>query len=205
MRRSIRTLFVCMLIALMVYQPAVACHSCGGWSRGYSSGPVYYGSGSYGGCCGSSYWTPVDTCDSCGSCGDCGQCNNGDDGPYTGEQGTSDSDGMTAPRAPADLGPPTARDVAPTEGAVEARPESTTAPQLPPSGPATAPAEPPRATETPTGLFGPESGRTTAPPEAAPPAATAPPQNTPPAPTPPAPTTPPAATSLPPTTPPPAP
>src|SRR4051794_29701488 len=72
MRRLIRTIFVCLLIALMMYQPAAACHSCGGgWSRGHSYAPAYSGPSSYG-CCGCGYSTVVyDSCDGCGSCGEC--------------------------------------------------------------------------------------------------------------------------------------
>src|SRR3954469_3706313 len=159
MRRSIRTLFICMLSALIVYQPALACHSCGGWSRGNSYGPVYYGSGPYSGCCGGGYWTIVDNCDGCGSCGECEPCGScGDGHPYGAEGAGPDADEMMGPKAPADMPPPTTREAAPTQGAAEARPETTTAPQLPPSAPASTTAEPPRNPEAPTGLFGPEAG-----------------------------------------------
>src|SRR6184192_1499519 len=101
MRRSIRTVFVSMLIALIVYQPVAACHTCGGWSHGYSYGPVYYGSGSYNGCCGGGSWTVVDTCEGCGSCNECAPCSNcGDGHPYAGERATSDSEEVMAPKPP---------------------------------------------------------------------------------------------------------
>src|SRR5216117_3855406 len=69
MRRSMRSVFVCLLVAMMMYQPAVACHSCGGWGGGYDA-PVYYGPEVYGGgCCGCGYETVVyNSCDNCGSC-----------------------------------------------------------------------------------------------------------------------------------------
>src|SRR3954453_13295029 len=75
MRRSIRTLFVCLLVALVVYQPALACHSCGGWGGGYA--PTYYSYGpvAYSGGCsgwnGCGYETVVydSGSSSCGSCG----------------------------------------------------------------------------------------------------------------------------------------
>src|SRR4051794_8667728 len=93
MRRSIRTLLVCFLVALTVYQPALACHSCGGWGGGhyatsyYSYGPVAYsgGYGGCGGCSGCGYETVVydSGCSSCGSSSDgCSSC---------GEHETSDS------------------------------------------------------------------------------------------------------------------
>src|SRR3954471_3359521 len=86
MRRSIRTLFVCWLVALIVYQPALACHSCGGWGGGrhatsyYSYGPSVYSGGcaSCGGCYGCGYETVYDSgCDSCGgpnAPGECSSC-----------------------------------------------------------------------------------------------------------------------------------
>src|SRR6266516_3281271 len=60
MRRSIRTLFVCLLVALVVYQPALACHSCGGWGGGHYA-PAYYGYG-YG---------PAVYSGGCSNCGGC--------------------------------------------------------------------------------------------------------------------------------------
>src|SRR6476660_8566500 len=78
MRRSIRTLFVCLLVALIVYQPAFACRSCGGWGgrqASYNYGPVAYGGGC-GGCGGCEtvvYESGPSSCDSCGGCSSCGE------------------------------------------------------------------------------------------------------------------------------------
>src|SRR3954447_19003583 len=71
MTRSIRTLFTCLLVALIVYQPALACHSCGGgWGGGYQASPYYsYGPVVYGdGCSGCGCETVVYE-SGCGCCG----------------------------------------------------------------------------------------------------------------------------------------
>ena len=73
MRRSMRTYFVCLLTAMMMYQPAAACNFCGGWGGGYYA-PAYYGP-AYGGGYNCGYETVVyDDCDSCGSCSSCEPC-----------------------------------------------------------------------------------------------------------------------------------
>src|SRR5690349_15068686 len=136
MRRLIRTVFVCMLIALIMYQPAAACHSCGARSRGYAYGPVYYGSGPYNGCCGGGYWMAENGCDGCGACDQCSPCSSCDEHPYDTTGGTSESNEMKAPTTPAEVPPPAMREAAPSQGAVNARPEAATAPELPPSTPA---------------------------------------------------------------------
>src|SRR5436190_2346244 len=75
MRRSMRTFFVCLLVALVIYQPAAACNSCGDWGGGSYAPVYYYGPVAYdGGCCGGGYETAVyDSCDACGSCNSCGE------------------------------------------------------------------------------------------------------------------------------------
>src|SRR5438105_2934625 len=112
MRRSMRGFFVCLLVAMMVYQPAAACQSCGGWGGGYYA-PVYYGPAAYdGGCCGCGYETVVyDSCDNCESC--CGA----EEGVMTG--------GAEAIQAP------TPAPTAPSAGA-QAAPAQAAQPQLPP-------------------------------------------------------------------------
>src|SRR4051812_39595713 len=80
MRRSIRTVFVCLLVALITYQPALACRSCGGWGGGhyaptYYSGPVAYSGGcsscgGNSGCSDCGYEIVVSDC--CGGCSSCG-------------------------------------------------------------------------------------------------------------------------------------
>lgn len=191
MRRSIRTLFVCMLVALMVYQPALACRSCGGCGGGhhatsyYSHGPVVYS----GGCCGGGYSYGTVVYDSgCGSCGSC----DGQDAAMGERAPNVPSDSMEAPeKAQAE----TTTAAPPSELPMATPAEVTPQPQLPATPPAaltppttTEPATPP-AEKAAEPLFGNEPAAT--PPAATPPAAT-PPAATPPLTPPPA--SPPAAT-----------
>src|SRR3954471_17734527 len=82
MPRSIRTLLVCLLVALIVYQPAFACHSCGGWGGGYEASPYYsYGPVAYNGCCSGCETVVYESC--CGCCGgeDAAMYDGGPNGP----------------------------------------------------------------------------------------------------------------------------
>ena len=74
MRNSLRTCVVGLLSVMMTFNPAVACHYCGGGWGGYRNyGPVYYGPVVYGGGCGGcGYEVVVDDCSGCNPCGGCG-------------------------------------------------------------------------------------------------------------------------------------
>ena len=74
---------------MMMYQPAVACHSCGGWGGGYYA-PVYYGPVGYGGGCYNCGCETVvyDSCDGCGSCSGCETCSNCGEGESVKMEGT---------------------------------------------------------------------------------------------------------------------
>ena len=112
-----RSILVALLVAMLTFSPATACHYCGGYGGGgyYTSGG-YYGGWSDGGCdgCGSDYYeSGYDSC--CGGevvvsegCGDCGCGGGGCDGcdGYAGceADGATVDDGeppMEAPEPPA--------------------------------------------------------------------------------------------------------
>ncbi len=192
MRRSIRTLFVCLLVALVVYQPALACRSCGGRGGG-NRAPVYYGHGPvvYNGDCGGCGHQTVVYDSGCGGCGPC----DGEDAAMSERSPTAPSDAMRAPaKEPTPMttvAPPIEPPLTPPPAEPMAPPlEATPAPALPAAPPAEVPPPaatepaPPAATAPAEPLFGNE-------PAAAPPAAM--PPETPPAATP-TPATPPAAT-----------
>jgi hypothetical protein len=80
MRSSLRMILVGSMVVALVFNPAYACHYCGGWG-GYYGG--YYGYGyDCGGCSGCGGCEVVvsdgcggcDSCDGCDSCGGCDSC-----------------------------------------------------------------------------------------------------------------------------------
>jgi SLA1 Homology Domain 1 (SHD1) protein len=178
MRRSIRTAFVCLIVAAITLQPAMACDFCHGWGGDYYYAPVYDGPVVYdGGCCGCGYETVIyDDC--CSSC-----C----DGVVS--EGLQDETIQPpATASPAITTPPPATQPM-TTPAIPPQPPATTEtpavqPALPPAATQPGTTEAPKTAE-PGGLFGTEPSTTTPPPAT-------PPQTTPPVATPPAaqPTTP---------------
>jgi SLA1 homology domain 1, SHD1 len=186
MRRSIRTPFVCLIIALITYQPLAACHSCGG-GGGYGGYyvPVYYGGYYSGGCCGA-YAETVVVSDCCGGCSSC------DAHEVVKVEGRSEAE-VAAPAAKPEERVVTPHSEAPAtippSHPVETTPPPTLPPQVTPvTPPQTTPVTPPVEPEKPADLF---NDMTPTPPAETP--ATTPPATTPPATTPPA-TTPPATT-----------
>src|SRR5688572_29480677 len=88
MQRIMRSVLVALLVAMLSFSPALACHYCGGYGGGgyYSAGGYYQGAG-YGGGCGGGYYESGGCGDgyyesSCGGgevvmsegCSDCGGC-----------------------------------------------------------------------------------------------------------------------------------
>ena len=50
MRRMMRSILVALLVAMLTFSPATACHYCGGYGGGYYTSGGYYGGWSDGGC-----------------------------------------------------------------------------------------------------------------------------------------------------------
>jgi hypothetical protein len=112
MQRIMRSVLVALLVAMLSFSPAVACHYCGGYGDGgYYAPGGYYGGGCGGyyesGCggCGDGYYESsccggeVVVSEGCGDCGGCTSCG----GEYAEEVAPSDSGHveMMAPEAPA--------------------------------------------------------------------------------------------------------
>lgn len=188
MRNALRTFIVGLMVFALLFNPAMACHFCGGWGGHYASQPAYYYGSS---CCGSYEVVVADDCGGCGSCGNydsCGGCDSCDTcdscGTAVVEEHTSMPVEEAAPRAPeeapAEVRPalPESSQPSTVERPVEEPVVPMTPPQTPPAvepapitPPATetAPLTPPAAPEE--NLFDSTEDAVTPPASAVPPAA----------------------------------
>ena len=103
MRNVLRTFIVGLMVLALTFNPAMACHFCGGGGYGYYSyQPVYYSSGCGG--CGGSEVVVSDDCGGCGDCGSCDDCGSSDGCDSCGgevvESSTSETKQESAPKPP---------------------------------------------------------------------------------------------------------